>query len=296
MRPARTLNCVGCVEAVRCCKPRCFVAAQPVSGLRLKGAAQGVCVAREEDGEVAEVGRLRFDARAVRQRQHERIVRAEHFRQTFVQARHDPALAKIVVDDELPAGLEMSAHVRERLAREQVTLKPYVAVAAVQHQRIHERIDDHVILALGGAQKIAAIVQMYFDARVLIGLVRMVRPTETIDDRIDLDRVHMTCAPLQGATHIVARASADDEHVGVGRAACVAVQEMRQRVSRKVLGARHHLLVIDQVDGERQVWALEVYAVIGRPELLRLALACEPVMSWCESRQSHHERQRCERR
>src|SRR5437763_13139210 len=67
---------------------------------------------------------------------------------------------------------------------------------------------------------------------------------------------------------------------------------MGQSVSRKGRGARDHLLVIDQVNGERQVWALEVYAVIRRPELLRLALACELVVRRREGRQPHHQRQR----
>src|SRR5205823_4099602 len=125
--PARTLGRVGRREAVWRVGPRRFIATQPIAGLTIECVAQGCGVAREEDGKVAEVGLLRLDGRTVRQRQHERVARAEHLFQPLLQAGHDPALPEIVVDDELPAGFEVAAHVRERLAREEVTLKAYVA-------------------------------------------------------------------------------------------------------------------------------------------------------------------------
>ena len=63
-----------------------------------------------------------------------------------LQPRDDPALAEVVVHDEHAAWLQPLADVLERLRREQVTFQPDVAVAAVEHERVDERVDDQVVL------------------------------------------------------------------------------------------------------------------------------------------------------
>jgi len=59
----------------------------------------------------------------------------------------------------------------------------------MQDQGVHEGIDYKIILAVGRAQKMPAIVQMGNYPRVLVRMVGMVMAANILDDRIDLDGI-----------------------------------------------------------------------------------------------------------
>ena len=74
----------------------------------------------------------------------------------------------------------------------------------MQYQRIDERVDNQIVLAIRCTKKIASVVQMNLDARIRIWPVRMILLAQAINCRINLHRVHVLRAPLQGTTHVVA--------------------------------------------------------------------------------------------
>ena len=68
----------------------------------------------------------------------------------------------------------------------------------------------------------------------------MILHPETINGRIDFDRVDVLGAPLQRAADIVSGTRADNHHVLERRPAGVAIENMRQRVRRVLIISRHH--------------------------------------------------------
>src|SRR5437667_11284773 len=98
----------------------------------------------------------------------------------------------------------MTLDVFESLAREEITFQPNVAVAAVQHQRIYQSVNDQIIFSLGRSQKIPPIVKMNFDARILVWMIGMILGAQSIDRGIDFNGVDVFGAPLQSAADIVA--------------------------------------------------------------------------------------------
>ena len=149
-----------------------------------------------------------------RQVEDDRVAGAERLLEHRVERDDDPALAEVVVHDEHAARLEALADVGERLCREQVALEPDVAVAAVQHQRIDQRVDDQVVLLRwSSCRKLRPSSRCTVDARIRVGLVGMIAPAEPLDHRIDLDGIDARGAPLQRAADVVAGAGADDEHL-----------------------------------------------------------------------------------
>ena len=175
------------------------------------------------------------DRRSGRQVEDDRVLGPEGLLEHRVQAIDNPSLAEVVVHDEHPAGPETLADVGERLRREQIALEPDVAVAAVEHERIDERVDDQVVLLVRRPQVVPAIVQMHDHAGIRVGVVRMIAPTEPVNHRVDLDRIDARRAPLQGAADVVARPRADHEDLGEGWTAGVAIEQMWQRVRGKAL-------------------------------------------------------------
>ena len=97
----------------------------------------------------------------------------------------------------------MTAHVFIRLAGEQKTLEADIAVTAVQYQRVDQRIDDQIVLPLRRAEKVASVIQMNFNPRILIRLVGMVLPPQAINCRVDLDSVDVLSSPLQRPADII---------------------------------------------------------------------------------------------
>ena len=162
-----------------------------------------------------------------------------------MQTRGKPALSKIVVDYEGAVRLEVALDVFERLTSEQKTLEANIAVAAMQHERVDQRIDNQIVLPIARTQKVAAVVQVNLNALVLVRMVRMVLSSQAIDGRIDLDCVNMLSAPLQGPTDIITRTSADDQYIRKGRTACISIQQMGQCICGEVFISRHHLLAVD---------------------------------------------------
>ena len=98
----------------------------------------------------------------------------------------------------------MTLDVFERLTSEEITFQTNIAVAAVQHERIYQSVDDEIIFSLGGPQKISAIVEMNFDARILVWMIGMILRAQSIDRGIDFDGVNMFGAPLQSAADVIA--------------------------------------------------------------------------------------------
>src|SRR5438132_7695853 len=114
---------------------------------------------------------------------------------------------------------------------------------------------------------------MDLDSRILKRLVGMVLAPQAINGRVNLDGIDVLSSPLQSPANVIAGTGSDDQHVRESRSAGVAIQQVWQRIGRKVLVSRNHLLVIDQVDRKRQVCLLKINSVIRRPELLCFTLA-----------------------
>ena len=98
----------------------------------------------------------------------------------------------------------MPLDVFDRLTSEEITFQTNIAVAAVQHERIYQSVDDEIIFSLGRPQKISAIVKMNFDARILVWMIGMILGAQPIDRGIDLDGVNVLGAPLQSAADVIA--------------------------------------------------------------------------------------------
>src|SRR5207237_4676982 len=108
---------------------------------------------REEDCKLVGGIRIRLHDFLVRQSKHQWISGAEHFIQTFLQTRNQPTLAKIVVDDKVSFRFQMTLDVFESLSGEEITLQTNVAVAAVQHERIYQSVNDQIIFSLVRTEK-----------------------------------------------------------------------------------------------------------------------------------------------
>src|SRR5207244_6689555 len=99
---------------------------------------------------------------------------------------------------------------------------------------------------------------MDLDSRILKRVVGMVLPPRAISGRVNLDGIDVLSSPLQSPADVIAGTGSDDQHVREGRSASVAIQQVWQRIGRKVLVSRNHLLAIDQVDRKRQVRFLKI--------------------------------------
>src|SRR5207247_11377808 len=91
----------------------------------------------------------------------------------------------------------MALDVFERLTSEEITFQTNIAVAAVQHERIYQSVDDEIIFSLGRPQKISAIVEMNFDARILVWMIGMILRAQSIDSGIEFDGGNMVVGRLQ---------------------------------------------------------------------------------------------------
>ena len=149
------------IEAVRRSWAGRPIGGLPVLRLFSKCLAQPPDISRNQHGKSA--ARVRVDLFLIRESQHERLG-PKRFCQLPVQPAHNPPFAEQVVHKEKAAGPEVAAHVRKGLARKQKALQAKIAVTAVQHQRVHQGVDDQVVLPIAGPQKVAAVVQVRRDA------------------------------------------------------------------------------------------------------------------------------------
>ena len=152
-----------------------------------------------------------------------------------LQPADEPWLAVVVVGDEHAVRLQDAPDVLERLAREQKALQTDARETRVQDQRVDERVDDEVVPSVRPAHEAAAIVDVHGDARIRVRLVRMIAPAQIVDGRIDLHGVDMLHAVTKRGGDVVSGPGADDQHVGEGSTAGIAVQQVRQRVGRSGL-------------------------------------------------------------
>jgi hypothetical protein len=67
----------------------------------------------------------------------------------------------------------------------------------MQDKGVHEGIDYKIILAVGRAQKMPAVVQVGYYPSILVRMVWMIMATDILDDRIDLDGIDL--APNRNA-------------------------------------------------------------------------------------------------
>ena len=169
----------------------------------------------------------------------------------------------------MPPGRKPLPDVVHRLLREQVAFEADVAVAAVQHERIDQRVDDQVVLLVAGLEEVAAVVEVHEHARIVVRPIGMIALADALDHRIDFHGVDALGAPRQRAADVVAGSRADDQHLAERLGAGVAVEQVRQRVGGKRRVARLHLLVADQVDVDQSRGRVIVDAVVRRPLLPR---------------------------
>src|SRR5947208_9647075 len=98
----------------------------------------------------------------------------------------------------------MTLDVFERLTSEEITFQTNIAVAAVQHERIYQSVNDQIVMSLRRTQKISAIVKMNFDAWILVWMIGMRLGAESIDRGIDLHGINVSGAPLQRTADVIA--------------------------------------------------------------------------------------------
>ena len=99
------------------------------------------------------------------------------------------------------------------LLREEVALESQRGLAAHQRERVRQREQDHVVAGLRPLKKGASVVDVGAHPRILVGVIRMQPSTEPVQDRVDLDGVHVLRALAQGHGHVVPRPGSDDQHV-----------------------------------------------------------------------------------
>ena len=148
---------------------------------------------------------------------------------------------------------------------EKIALEPDVGVAAVENERIHQRIDDEIVLTLGSSKEMPSVVEMTLDARVVVRPVGILGDADSLDLRIDFDRVDMPRPITQCMVDVIAGSCADDQHVLEGRSAGRSVEQVDKGIRGAALVERDDLLVADIVDRDLQIVGSKVDRVIGRP-------------------------------
>ena len=143
-RQGRASACRRQLEAVRRPEIAGTIPSQPVFRMSAKGLLHRSRAAGEHHRELVEHHVVRTDGRSARQVEDDRILRSEGIVEHRVEAIDDPAMPEVVVHDEHATRTEAAADVGERLCREEVALEPDIAVAAVEHEGIDERIHDQV--------------------------------------------------------------------------------------------------------------------------------------------------------
>ena len=135
----------------------------------------------------------------------------------------------------------------------------------MQDQRINQGIHDKIVLFVGGLDVVTAVIEMFGDARISVRLVRVIIDPDLADYGIDLHRIDVLHAVLQGMRQVVARAGADHHHILERRARGVLLEEMDDRIERAGLVERHHHLVADGIYQDFPAASLEVHRVVRRP-------------------------------
>ena len=80
-------------------------------------------------------------------------------------------------------------------------------------ERIGQGEDHEVVALVGVGQEGAAVVDVSGDALAVVGPVRVPLDADGLDARVDLDRIDVPRAPLEGQGHIRAASRADDQHL-----------------------------------------------------------------------------------
>src|SRR5262249_8631712 len=138
----------------------------------------------------------------------------------------DPALSEEVIRNENAIGLEHAPYVHKGLFSEKKTLETDVGIAAVQDHGIDAGVYDEVVFAVGGAEGMSAVVEVTNSLFVLLRAIGVVTNADILYHWIDLDRIEAAHAEVQCMGDVVARASADDQHILKRRAATVPLQQM----------------------------------------------------------------------
>ena len=183
----------------------------------------------------------------IRQRQNQRRVSKDGLEHGG-DPMHDPALPEVVVGHEDAAGRERRLDVAKGLLGEQEALEPDAAVAAVKNERVHQAIDDQVILSIGPLQDPSPIVQVHVDSWIVVGPLRMVLRAQPVNDRVDLNGVDVRHVVSQGMRHVVAGPGPDNQDLFEWLIAGVTLEQMDQRVHHPTRIPGVHALVVDVTD------------------------------------------------
>ncbi len=139
---------------------------------------------------------------------------AERHRGRVGEPIDEPALAKIVVDDEHAIRLQPIADGPERLLGEHVALEPHAREARLHRQRIDQREHDQVVmLSSSCARKCRASSLITVTRGSEYGMIRMMLAAEPDDRRIDFDRIDVSDAMTKRRRDVRARAGAENQDV-----------------------------------------------------------------------------------
>src|SRR6266516_2903480 len=117
--------------------------------------------------------------------------KAESFFSHRGDTRHNPALTEIVIRDKNAAWFKHPLDAGKCLFREQVALEANIRVGAVENQGVDQGVDNQVVLPISRTEKMPAVVEMFDNTRILVGMVGMVMDPDILDHRIDFDGVDM---------------------------------------------------------------------------------------------------------
>ena len=101
-----------------------------------------------------------------------------------------------------------------RVLGEQVALEPDRRRALHERERIGEREDDEIPRLVRSLEERTPVVDVHGDARIVVGMGRVMIGGEVEQSLVDLDGIDMLRSHGQRLGHVVAAAGPDHEHIG----------------------------------------------------------------------------------
>ena len=133
-----------------------------------------------------------------------------------------------------PSALSFDLMILKRLLCEQKALQPQARITGMQHERIHQRVLDQVVLLVRFAGEAPAVIKVDRHPGVVVRMQRMIAAANFVQNRLDLDGVDVADLAGERCGNVVAGARADDHDVVKGTAAGVAVEQVGQQYAPPV--------------------------------------------------------------
>ena len=116
--------------------------------------------------------------------------------------------------DTTPSGLQVRSDLAQRLFGEQIALEPERRLPREHGERVRDGEQDEVVPSIGVVEEGTTILDVHGHPRVLVRMVRVEVTSQSIDQRVDLDGVHVRRPLGESDGDVVAAARADDQDIG----------------------------------------------------------------------------------